>query len=574
MAHPSRRTPATPAQRRADRRRRLLGLLAAALGAGYLGWTVATLNPAAPWLAAPVAGAHALFVGQVWLAVVNHWHRSHPALPPPLPRGAEPPVAVVVPTSGEPVPMLRRTLCSVLDQDWPGDGLVLVVGDDAGRAAVRALVAELAAGYPAPALHYLRPPPRGAAARRGAGKAGNLNAALDLLDAVAPAARYVEFRDADDLVGDPLFLRRVVGHLAARPELAYAQTIKDARVSPGDPFGNRHALFYRGVLYSRDAAGAVPPCGSGLVWRRADLRAIGGLPTWSLVEDVYSGYVAWRTGRRGTHLPVRGAVAQIAPEDLPNVYRQRGTWALDTLRTFLWRCPLWARGLTGRQRAHLTEQAAYYLTAFPTLALILAPAAALLLDRRAVLAPPLPYAAATAAYLAAGTLFTRSLADRLPWRDLLRGRQVYTGLAPLFALAALRALWYGPRRKPDCPVTRKVHRPGLYPRLVLPQAVLCALLGTAVVVHLSRHALSTLDAGALLWACWHLWPLGRFVGRARYGWRARFHRRDRFRWRPRLRRPPGRRARPPADPGGAPCPPPAPAPRPSSARSTGSGSAG
>jgi cellulose synthase (UDP-forming) len=70
------------------------------------------------------------------------------------------------------------------------------------------------------------------------------------------------------------------------------QTIKDALVSPGDPFGNRRTAFYRGILLSRDAAGAAPPLGSGLVWRLHHLVAIGGFPTWSLLEDVYSGYLA------------------------------------------------------------------------------------------------------------------------------------------------------------------------------------------------------------------------------------------------------------------------------------------
>ncbi|HEX5740806.1 MAG TPA: glycosyltransferase, partial [Pilimelia sp.] len=293
---------------RADRRRRAWAVAAALAGAGYLAWTVRAVNPAAYPLALPLAAAHAFFVAQLWLAAANHWHRSRPTPPAPLPAGGEPTVAVVVPTCGEPVAMLAATLRSVLDQDWPAGRLIVVVGDDARRAAVQQLVGDLAGRYPRAALHYLRPPPRTDPARRGRGKAGNLNAALDLLDAVAPHVPYVEFRDADDLVGDPQFLRRVVAHLAARADLAYVQTVKDATVSPGDPFGNRHALFYRGVLYSRDAAGAVPPCGSGLVWRRADLRAIGGLPTWSLVEDVYSGYVAWRAGRRGGYLPVCGAV--------------------------------------------------------------------------------------------------------------------------------------------------------------------------------------------------------------------------------------------------------------------------
>ncbi len=55
------------------------------------------------------------------------------------------------------------------------------------------------------------------------------------------------------------------------------------------------------------------------------------------------------------YLPIVGAVGQHAPEDLPNVYKQRGTWALDTVRLMLWGD---LRGLTLRQRAHFAEMLA------------------------------------------------------------------------------------------------------------------------------------------------------------------------------------------------------------------------
>jgi cellulose synthase (UDP-forming) len=118
----------------------------------------------------------------------------------------------------------------------------------------------------------------------------------------------------------------------SNPTTAYVQTIKDAKVSPGDPFGNRQTFFYKGLMFSKHASNAVFPCGSGLVWRKEQLGKIGGFPTWNLVEDLYSGYVAMQHGFKNSYLPIVGAIGQVAPEDIPNVYKQLGTWALDTFR--------------------------------------------------------------------------------------------------------------------------------------------------------------------------------------------------------------------------------------------------
>ena len=52
------------------------------------------------------------------------------------------------------------------------------------------------------------------------------------------------------------------------------------------------------------------------------------------------------------YLPIVGAVGQHSPEDVPNVYKQRGTWAIDTVRLLLFN--RW-RGLDLRQRAQFLE---------------------------------------------------------------------------------------------------------------------------------------------------------------------------------------------------------------------------
>ncbi|MGK5553615.1 glycosyltransferase [Actinomadura kijaniata] len=486
---------------RADPVRRGVGVAVLAVSLGYLGWAVADV-PDAPWLFVPFLLANAFLVTLLGITVVNNWQRRPPDVPEPAPYAA-PHVAVLVPTCNEPPAMLRRTLESVLDQRWPHDRLVVVVGDDGHRPAIRAMVEDLARRHPAAVVRYHLPPRRGAPDRRGSAKDGNLNSMLALVEREHPTAEFVETRDADDLVGDPDFLRLTVGRLVHRPDVAFVQTVKDATVSRGDPFGNRRRFFYRGIMLSRDRAGSVFPCGSGLVWRRSALERIGGFPTWNLVEDLYSGYVALQHGLRGEYLPVAGAVGQIAPEDVPNVYKQLGTWALDTLRIFFWRSPVRAPGLTARQRLQFLEMGLFYLSSLPSLVLMLTPALCLLSGVRMFQSDAVAHFAYSVLYLALIGLHTFVLGNGVSWQDVLRAKQIWVGLTFVYANACVQALRYGPHRKPVYRVTRKEHRAGIYLRQVAPQIALFLLLGTALAVHLARQygrgTLDGLDLGSIFW---------------------------------------------------------------------------
>ena len=335
---------------------RVAGVVLLVATALYVPWMLSSLNRSVPWLAWPFAITNLFTLATGLLAVFNSWWRVAPK-PRSVPSGSEPAVGVIVTACGEPVPMIMRTVVSVLDQDWPLDRLVLVVSDDGHDPTLQAALE----AYP---VLYHSPPPRDSPGRDGAAKAGNLNSALAMLDERFPEIRYIETRDADDEMGSQAFLRQVVGQLEANERLAFVQTIKEAQVSAGDPFNNREGIFYRGQMLARNASNAVFPCGSGVVWRRSALRDIGEFPTWNLVEDIQSGVEALRRGWQSMYLPIVGAVGQHSPEDVPNVYKQRGTWAIDTVRLIVWRG---LRGMDLRQKAQFLELLFFYLSSFTVL---------------------------------------------------------------------------------------------------------------------------------------------------------------------------------------------------------------
>src|SRR4051812_10619846 len=178
----------------------LLPVVLAALGL-WLPFAIAHANPHALWLAVPFLAANVLLAASLLVTLVNNWTRSTPR-DWVVAAGSEPEVAVIVPTAGETTAHVRRTIESVLAQDWPADRLLVLLSDDAHSDLMRALAQQLAATHAPARIHYLRPPARGAPERKGDAKAGNLNAALDRLDELAPDAAFIETRDADDLVGD------------------------------------------------------------------------------------------------------------------------------------------------------------------------------------------------------------------------------------------------------------------------------------------------------------------------------------------------------------------------------------
>jgi cellulose synthase (UDP-forming) len=392
---------------------------------------------------------------------------------------------------------------------------VLIVSDDAYSDSVRALVAELAGAHPGVRMHYHRPPPRGSEDRGGDAKAGNLNSALARLDELAPGIAYVETRDADDLVGDAAFLRLCVAQLAASPDVAYVQTVKEARVSRGDPFDNLQPHFFRGAMFARHAANAVFPCGSGLVWRRAALEDIGRFPTWNVVEDLQSGIEALRRGWRGVYLPIRGAIGQHAPEDLANVYKQRGTWALDTMRLLAWGN---LSGLTLRQRLQFADLGLFYLQSFSTLMFIACPVISFLAGVYPLETQSSGYVLHFLPFAAAIELYFVTLAAGVPYERVWKARQIWVGLAPVYARACVLALVGGRRNKPEYRVTRKHDEPRWYWGLALPQITLFALLigamGKAVA---TDSVLDGLDLGSFYWAAMFALVLGCFIPKSWHG---------------------------------------------------------
>ncbi|MDQ1424846.1 MAG: hypothetical protein QOD72_2344 [Acidimicrobiaceae bacterium] len=497
---------------------RLCGLLLIAATVFYLPWMLSSRNGSAPWLAWPFVLANTFSVLYSMVVVVNQWKREVP-IRQPLQSGEEPSVAVIIPTCGEPVAMILRTVISVYEQDYPHDRLVVVVSDDGHEPLLRRQLEALELG-----VIYHEPCARWAPGRDGAAKAGNLNSAVALLDERFPDVDYIETRDADDEVGSIRFLRETVGLLRSDDRLAFVQTIKETQVSAGDPFNNRESMFYRGQMLTRNAANAVFPCGSGLVWKRAALHDIGEFPTWNLVEDLQSGVEALRRGWNSVYLPIVGAVGQHSPEDLPNVYKQRGTWAIDTVRLMVWGN---LKGLNLRQRLHFYGMMLDYLHAFaiiiylPCLLMSLLGWTPLVATGEAYLVHILPIVLATELWLLAVNrpYNDRRKRQRHPYLALWRSRIMWTGLSPIYAKASLQAVLSGPNRKPEYKVTRKEDDLRWHWQHTVPQIFPLLIVAIVAIYAVVNHTLPNvaLLSASIYWGALNVVLLMGFVSRGWHG---------------------------------------------------------
>ncbi|HRI05390.1 MAG TPA: glycosyltransferase [Candidatus Dojkabacteria bacterium] len=486
---------------------RTIGLILLISGALYLSWVVAHINTQHLWFSLFSLLISVFSVISSILLVINNWSWKRPVIHK-LAHGNEPKVGIIIPTWSEDPKLVQSVAKSVLAQDYPLEKIVLVISDDARNEELEALTYQLMNQYPTASIIYHTPPKKGDPLRKGEGKAGNLNSALELLSR-DPSIHFIETRDADDFVVDKNFLRIVTAHLVRDEKLAFVQTIKKSKVNANDSFSNNETLFYHSLMLSKNAANAVFPCGSGLLWRKEALLDIDGFPSWNLVEDFQSGLEALRRGWKGEFVPIVGAYTKTPPEDIPNVYKQRGTWAADSLRLMFY---LNKKGLTLRQKLHFIEPGWFYIFSGAYFLSGLIPVITLMYGILPVTQGGFDYFINVTPYILSTYLFLLSL-DRkqgVGHRDIMNTIRLGFQLGPVYFGSLIRTLIYGKHRKPAYRLTRKYNRPGIYFGKTFTQTLMTALLIYATYIHIMNAGgdITKINLSTLPWALTHIYFLG------------------------------------------------------------------
>lgn len=475
--------------RRAGRRNLVLFVLAQAAAVVYVGWLVTAIDWRHPWLGGAFLLAETICAVSVFLwGEMLLQERLHP--PEGLPwHGDPPPVDVLVTVCHEPIDVVRPTLAATARIDYPH--LRVTVLDDGRSAEVRDLARAHGFAYSARET------------RRDA-KSGNLNHGLAIT-----SAPFVMTLDADQ-VPQPEIVARLVGFFQV-PRMGFVASRQAFRVPEGDPWGNRDAVFYEAMQPGKNYVNAPISCGSGVIYRRAALDDIGGFPTWSVVEDLYTSLLMQRRGWRAVYYPC--AVSEgTAPTDVFAQHQQRWQWAVDALRIMLWRCPLFATGLDWRQRLNYLHFGWHYVMygiAYPIF--FAAPAWSLFAGRLVIATPIWVFLCFRLPYLFLMRLMTAFMTDRT--HDF-KAFQMQVGLWPVY-LSAIAAAATHPFTRPRYRVNVKVTRrtspfrraAALWPNL----AVIAASAAAIAYGWRARLDEPVFLAVMTVWCAWSIVALSRFT---------------------------------------------------------------
>ena len=465
---------------------RIAGITFIVTTAIYLFWLSSHLNSEAKLIGYTFFFCQAFSFLLVNLSIINHWKIKYRLKRPPLPEN-HPAVAIVVPTYKEPVNIIRKTVISPLGLSYPGETVIVVSNDDSDprqKSDLEIMLKEFSSDR----LFLIHTNPHKEA------KAGNLNQALSFLIKHFPDTDFLLTQDADE-IADRDILNATVGYFT-NPNIAYVQTIKQAKVTKDDPFGNRDMMWYGRTAASKDADNAMFACGSGVVWRISALESVGGFSTWNMVEDLTTSYNLLAKGwdSRYHFEPLSEG---LAPEDLPNFIKQRVTWATDALRIFFWDNPLFKKGLTFNQKLQFLETPLFYLNGFAVLTLVALTSLSLFLGKWPTSVDAITHTKYLLPSFLSLEIYFLLNNGNIPYTRI---RQFWVGLSPNFASAAIKVILSGPNKKPTYKVTRKVNKYGNYLHIVLPQIFVLSLISLSLVkVVVSTPLYSGFDWATVFW---------------------------------------------------------------------------
>lgn len=341
---------------------RIVAIAALLVSAMYLVWrAVWTIDPAAWFIAVPMIVLEVHHAVGLGLYTFSLWDVNPVPPPPPVVR-TDLRVAVLIPTYDESVEVLLPVITAALAIGPAHETWVL---DDGRRPQVERLAADLGA-------RYLSRPDNTHA------KAGNLNNALAVVE-----ADIVAVIDADHVVL-PGFLTNTLGYFED-PRVAVVQTPQDfynldsfEHQDRGDGRRrfNEQAVFYRVILPAKNRWDAVFWCGTGALVRVEALRAVGGVATDSVTEDIHTSI---RMHKQGWRIVAHNEVLArgLAAEDARAYLIQRERWARGAMQVMKRERLLTSPELTPAQRLAYAATLVGWFDSLRSLLFVLLPVAVL-----------------------------------------------------------------------------------------------------------------------------------------------------------------------------------------------------
>lgn len=347
-------------QERQSVRRAVAGIYVLSMLA-YLCWRVTILNHDALTLSLVYLTAETFGFVLGLTLIFSSWNYRHRE-PPPAPVGLD--VEVFVTTFREPLEIVRHTLLAARDIAYPHRTLLL---DDGRRPEMRALAAELGVRYLARDNNMHA-------------KAGNLNFGLS-----NSTADFVMVLDADHIASRNA-LEMMLGFFGD-PKVAMVQCPQDyynvdafqfLNVRRNGLLWHDQSFFYQIAQACRDWFGGASCVGTSVVYRRAALDRIGGIPTETVTEDIHTSLKLHKAGFEAIYLNESVAYG-IAAADIRDYYKTRHRWAHGNIRALCHERILSCAGLSLGQRLSYLTLGIIYLEGWQQAMLFVVPWMSLLL---------------------------------------------------------------------------------------------------------------------------------------------------------------------------------------------------
>jgi cellulose synthase (UDP-forming) len=405
-----------------------------------------------------------------------------------------PSIDVFIPVFDEPRILVERALTSAACLEWDGF-LEVHVLDDGASLELEVRARELGFQYHSRSREGL--PHSG-------DRAGNLNFGLG-----RSRGELVYVLDPDRVVRYEALVP-LAGYLALQG-VAFVQARESFVVPTGDPFNSQHPVLLDAVQVGYEARDTVISTGSSVLYRRLALQDIGGFVGWNEAEGLTTSYELHNRGWKSLFFPYPMTTG-LAPANIVELYRQRISTSVETMRLFIWDNPLRRSELSGpRKLNHMLAGLTCVGMGLFLPALFLVPLWSYLTGIPLMVANAPTLILARVAYF---ILFAAAATYLLHSRSPAKQFRLLAGLFPVHLWAILRALVRPPERGSASQGASTAHRrPADWPLWagLLPQM---AILGANAVLPfyvLARNEAMTWSLGPSLilsaFTVWTLWPV-------------------------------------------------------------------
>jgi len=333
-----------------------------------------------------------------------------------------PTVDVLIATYNEGIPILKRTIITCLNLEYPEDKLNIYLCDDGRREEARELCRELGVGYVTRENNQFA-------------KAGNINNAMGQTD-----GEFILLLDAD-MAPKSSFLQKTIGQFVdgkvgfvQTPQVFYNPDPFQFNLHLNQRIPNEQDLFMLEIQAARARFNAVMHVGTNAVFRRKALEDIGGVPTGTITEDMATGMLLEAKGYKAVFIN-EVLCTGLSVESFNDLIRQRERWCRGNIQVVKKWNPLTVKGLSLAQRLIYTDGLVYWFFGVQKIIYILCPLIYLIFGTVILQASPynlllfwLP------SYLASFLSYRVLVANNrsLMWRHIYE-----VAMAPYLAMAAL-----------------------------------------------------------------------------------------------------------------------------------------